>query len=119
MDKSNSVHILYTSHVPADPGNLFELRKQCYKELQTTLKDLKSRYSQDNENDDLPENASHDDDNIKQLLETVQNQMMMLLYTWEDDYYMAIASLAALRSKDPRTPVSSVTNHYNNYYAKL
>ena len=37
---------------------------------------------------------------------SVKEEMKMLMYDHEKDYFMSIASLAALRSKDPWTAVS-------------
>ena len=71
--------------------NLFELRKAFYSTL--NKEQLKSL-------------TAGDDENLENVLNVVQKQMDMLLFNWENDYFMAIACLAALRSKDPRTPVS-------------
>ena len=39
-------------------------------------------------------------------LRWLREEMKMLMYDHKKDYFMSIASLAALRSKDPRTAVS-------------
>ncbi len=70
--------------------NLLELHSNVYKTLKDELDKVNSKESK-------IEDAG---------LEEMKQLMMMLLYNWEDDYYMAIASLAALRSKDGRTAVS-------------
>ena len=68
--------------------NLFELRKECYDTLKSDVSVIK-------------------ESTIKtDVMERVENQIDMLLFNWENDYYMAVACLTALRSKAPRTPVS-------------
>ena len=44
---------------------------------------------------------------IEQIMQLVNGQV---IYDW-DEYFMNVACLAALRSKDPRTPV-----RYSHYY---
>ena len=46
---------------------------------------------------------------VKQQIEDLENKMQQIQNEMWDEYYMKIACLAALRSKDPRTPVSSIT----------
>ena len=41
-------------------------------------------------------------------LEEIKDTMHMLVSEEHVDYYFAVASLAALRSKDPSTPVSEI-----------
>ena len=54
-------------------------------------------------NDSLKESKT---EGIVDGLDEMKQLIKILLYNWEDDYYMAIATLAALRSKDGRTAVS-------------
>ena len=41
-------------------------------------------------------------------LESVKDEINTTFLVEDDDYFFAVASLAALRSKDPRTPVSEL-----------
>ena len=55
--------------------------------------------------------SSQDEKLLKRLseqLEEVKETMHMLVSEENVDYYFAVASLAALRSKDPSTPVSEI-----------
>ena len=57
------------------------------------------------------ERLSQDEALLKRLseqLEEIKKTMHMLVSEEHDDYYFAVASLAALRSKDPSTPVSEI-----------
>ena len=80
----------------------YNVYKTLEKELHLIEDSLKESKTKEIENDL---------DEMKQLIK-------MLLCNWKDDYYMAIAALAALRSKDPRTPVSS-DNSMNGEFSWL
>ncbi len=76
--------------------NLFEVRKKCYNLNMEEVSRLKKIKTIDKTTGPK----------ITDALDRLEQQTNMLLFNWENDYYMAIAHLAALRSKDPRTPVS-------------
>ena len=61
---------------------MLKLQQEIYKELNQTKEKCKNNF-----------------DIFKKKIQEIQDDM------W-DDYYMKIACLAALRSKDPSTPVS-------------
>ena len=85
-----------------------ELHFNVYKTLDEEIRNIKDSVKESN-----TKGIENGLDEMKQLTK-------MLLYNWEDDYYMAIATLAALRSKDPRTPVSSsfmITQGMGNAHA--
>ena len=55
--------------------------------------------------------SSSQDETLKELfdqLDEIKETMHMLVSEEHVDYYFAVASLAALRSKDPSTPVSEI-----------
>ena len=84
------------------------LQQKIYKGLQKTkeecqknMKDLKSLIGNKDPNDKQKQ--------AKQQIEDLENKMQKIQNEMWNEYYMKIACLAALRSKDPRTPVSSLT----------
>ena len=70
-----------------------ELKEDCYKRIVKKL-------------DDLEDLSPHQADDILTLLQSLREEVKMLMCDHEIDYFMNIANLAALRSKDPVTPVS-------------
>ena len=79
---NSSCFVLFFFLAVREAKNLFALRKQ-------TFNQLASKFD--------PKDESADD---------IIEYLKVLLLKSDGDYYMAVASLAALRSKDPRTPVS-------------
>ena len=88
--------------------NLFQLKNACYSEIRKYVEDGKEflveimECSSRSEEENIFEN-------LKESFELLRKEMEMFLIE-DNDYFFAVASLAALRSKDPRTAVS----HYNN-----
>ena len=67
--------------------NVMELKVACYKRIVEKLDVLSPQQPDD-------------------LLQSLREDVKMLICDHETDYFMSIANLAALRSKDPWTPVS-------------
>ena len=71
--------------------------------------DLKNKKIEVNGKDDV-ENLQHVNEKIEKLQSKINEALeeKHVIFDW-DEYFMCIACLAALRSKDPRTPVSICT----------
>ena len=85
--------------------NVMELKVACYKKIVEKLAvlDVLSLRQPD---DSLHRLSPHQADDILTSLESLREDVKMLMCDHETDYFMSIANLAALRSKDPWTPVS-------------
>ena len=70
-----------------------ELKVACYESIEKIVAKLDGLSPQ------LP-------DDLLTSLQSLRDEVKMLMYDHETDYFMSIANLAALRSKDPWTPVS-------------
>ena len=76
---------------------VLKLQQGIYKELKKTEKNCKQNLDEHKEPD-----KEEETNKLKEKMKEIQDDM------W-DEYYMKIACLAALRSKDPHKPVSSLT----------
>ena len=72
--------------------NVMELKVACYESIEKIVAKL--------------DGLSPLPDDLVTSLESLRDEVKMLMYDHETDYFMSIANLAALRSKDPWTPVS-------------
>lgn len=77
-------------------GSLMKLRLNCYDEFMEIHGNLDARIQRDGL-----------DQTCVKVLKEMRGLSHMILYDKTHDHFMAIASLAALRSKDPHTPVSN------------
>ncbi len=92
--------------------NLFELRRNCYKNMKNLVTEWSDEAKQAQKTlsaklgqEELFEHISHRNEKIISHLDSFNEKLFILFFDAENSHYMSIASLAALRSKDPRTPV--------------
>ena len=103
-------HVHYDEAADSLPKEIevLELQQKIYRELQET----KERCKQNMKGlDSLLANQEPNDEQkqVKQQIKKLENKMQKIQNEMWDEYYMKIACLAALRSKDPHKPVSSIT----------
>ena len=106
-------------HVPDPPRDrgereppkeieVLKLQQEIYKELKETENKCKLNLREENEPRN-EENEPHNEENEPHNEENIKDFMMEVKKIQDDmwnEYYMKIACLVALRSKDPSTPVS-------------
>ena len=87
-------------------NHLKQLEEIDFESLLSSIKDIKNKLIKHKNN---KTKVTEEDKDIKEIQETAKKQKQKLPESDWDKYYMKIACLAALRSKDPRTPVSYST----------